>query len=248
MTRGMEIIAHRGASFDAPENTLAAIRLGWAQRADVVEIDVHLSKDDQVVVIHDADLHKTAGIRRRVAALSVAELKTFDIGSWKHARFSGERIPTLAEALATIPTGKRLFVEIKCGPKCIPAFAKAFRASGKAASQVVPIGFSIETMRAIKQALPELEVAWVAEFRRTLHGWSPKVETLIEKAKVAGLDALDLDGRGPLDAEFVGMVHGAGLKLYVWTVDAPARAEKLRAAGIDGVTTNKPGWLRKQLA
>ena len=103
-------------------------------------------------------------------------------------------------------------------------------------------------MRGIKQALPELEVAWVAEFRRTLRGWSPKAETLIEKAKAAGLDALDLDGRGPLDAGFVGKVHAAGLKLYVWTVDAPSRAEKLRAAGIDGVTTNKPGWLRKQLS
>ena len=244
----MEIIAHRGASHDAPENTLAAIRLGWAQGADAVEIDVHCSKDGQVVVIHDATLHKTAGVRRRVVALSVAELKTFDVGSWKHARFSGERVPTLAEALDTIPKGKRLFIEIKCGPECIPAFAKTFRTSSKAASQVVPIGFGIETMRGIKQALPELEVAWVAEFRRTLRGWSPKAESLIEKTKAAGLDALDLDGRGPLDAGFVGKVHAAGLKLYVWTVDAPSRAEKLRAAGIDGVTTNKPGWLRKQLS
>ena len=243
----MEIIAHRGASHDAPENTLAAIRLGWAQGADAVEIDVHLSKDGQVVVIHDATLIKTAGVRRRVAWQTLDELQAFDVGSWKHARFAGERLPTLAEALATIPKGKRLFVEIKCGPECIPAFVKTFRASRKAASQVVPIGFDLETMRGIKQALPELEAAWVAEFRRTLRGWSPQAETLIQKAKAAGLDALDLDGRGPLDAEFVGKVHAAGLKLYVWTVDAPARAEKLRAAGIDGVTTNKPGWLRKQL-
>ena len=243
----MEIIAHRGASHDAPENTLAAIRLGWAQGADAVEIDVHLSKDDQVVVIHDATLSKTAGVRRRVVSQTVAELQSFDVGSWKHARFADERIPTLGEALATIPKGKRLFVEIKCGPQCIPAFAKTVRASRKAAAQVVPIGFGLETMRGIKMALPELEVAWVAEFKRTLRGWSPRAETLIEKAKAAGLDALDLDGRGPLDAGFVGKVHAAGLRLYVWTVDAPARAEKLRAAGIDGVTTNKPGWLRKQL-
>ena len=247
MTKGMEIIAHRGASHDAPENTLAAIRLGWAQGADAVEIDVHCSKDGQVVVFHDATLSRTAGVRRRVASQTVAELQSFDVGSWKHTRFAGERVPTLAEALATIPKGRRLFVEIKCGPECIPAFAKTFRASRKAVSQVVPIGFGIETMRGIKEALPELEVAWVAEFRRTLRGWSPQAETLIERAKAAGLDALDLDGRGPLDAEFVGKVHAAGLRLYVWTVDAPARAEKLRAAGIDGVTTNKPGWLREEL-
>lgn len=243
----MEIIAHRGASHDAPENTLAAIRLGWAQGADAVEIDVHCSKDGQVVVVHDADLRRTARSNSRIALHTLDELQTFDVGSWKHARFAGERIPTLAGALATIPKGKRLFIEIKGGPECIPGFAHAFQASGKSSSQVVPIGFGLETMRALKQALPELEVALVAQFRRTLGGWSPKAETLIAKSKAAGLDALDLDGRGPLDATFVSKVHEAGLKLYVWTVDSPARARELRAAGIDGLTTNKPGWLRARL-
>jgi glycerophosphoryl diester phosphodiesterase len=243
----MMIVAHRGASFDAPENTLAAIELGWAQGADAVEIDVHFSKDGHVVVIHDDNTRKTAGVRKKVAAQTLAELKALDVGSWKHAKFKGEPVPTLAEAFATIPSGKRLFVEVKCGPECVDAFAADIRASRLKPTQIIPIGFSLPTMRQLKQALPELEVCWIVEFKRTLRGWSPKVERLIEQVAEAGLDGLDVSGKGPVDAEFAAKVHEAGQKLYVWTVDDPTKARELMNAGVDGITTNKPGWLRKQL-
>lgn len=243
----MNIIAHRGASFDAPENTLAALRLGWSQGADAAEIDVHFSRDGHVVVIHDDSTRKTAGVRRKIAAQTLAELKALDVGSWKNTSFTGERIPTLTEALAAVPRGKRIFVEVKCGPECIPQFARDVRASRLKPEQVVPIGFSLETMRDLKRALPELEVCWIAEFKRTLRGWSPTAQRLIVAAKGAGLDGLDVCGRGPVDAEFVRMVHDAGLSLYIWTVDAPAKARALFAAGVDGITTNKPGWLRAAL-
>jgi glycerophosphoryl diester phosphodiesterase len=245
-TIGTEIIAHRGASHDAPENTLASIRLGWQQDADAVEIDVQFSKDGHIVVIHDDNTRKTAGVRKKVSAQTLAQLKALDVGGWKHARWAGERIPTLAEAFATIPNGRRLFVEIKCGSECIPKFVEDFKASGKQPAQVVPIGFSLETMRQLKEALPKLEVCWVAAFRRTLRGWSPKAETLIARAREADLDGLDVGGRGPVNAEFARKVHQAGLKLYIWTVDSPPQAKRLIAAGVDGITTNKPGWLRAQ--
>jgi glycerophosphoryl diester phosphodiesterase len=244
---GTEIIAHRGASHDAPENTLASIQLGWQQHADAVEIDVQFSKDGHIVVIHDDNTRKTAGVRKKVSAQTLAQLKALDVGRWKHARWTGERIPTLAEVFATIPDGKRLFVELKCGAECIPTFVRDFKASGRKAGQVVPIGFSLETMRQLKQALPDLEVCWIAAFRRTLRGWSPKAEKLIERAMEAGLDGLDVGGRGPVDAAFARKVHDAGLKLYIWTVDSPAKAKRLIAAGVDGITTNKPGWLRSEL-
>lgn len=243
-----EIIAHRGASHDAPENTLASIQLGWEQNADAVEIDVQFSRDGHIVVIHDNNTRKTAGVRKKVYAQTLAQLKALDVGRWKHAKWAGERIPTLAEAFAAIPEGKRLFVEIKCGAECIPKFVEDFKASGRKAGQVVPIGFSLETMRQLKQALPDLEVCWVAAFRRTLRGWSPKAEKLIERATGAGLDGLDVGGRGPVDAEFVLKVHQAGLKLYIWTVDSVSKAKRLIAAGVDGITTNKPGWLRWELS
>jgi glycerophosphoryl diester phosphodiesterase len=239
-----EIIAHRGASHDAPENTLASIQLGWKQGADAVEIDVQFSRDGHIVVIHDDNTRKTAGVRKKVSAQTLAELKQLDVGKWKHPKWTGERIPALPEALATIPDGKRLFVEIKCGSECIPKFVEDFKASGRKPSQVVPIGFALEAMRRLKQALPEIEVCWIAEFKRTLRGWSPKVETLIARTLDAGLDGLDVSQRGPVNAAFTRKVHEAGLKLYVWTVDSASRARQLMAAGVDGITTNKPAWLR----
>ncbi len=242
-----EIIAHRGASFDAPENTLAAIQLGWKQGADAVEIDVQFSKDGHVVVIHDDNTRKTAGVRKKVAAQTLAELKQLDAGSWKSPKFKGERIPTLAEALATIPKGKRMFVEIKCGPECIPSFAKDVRNSELKPNQIVPIGFSLETMTLLKRAMPDLDVCWIVEFKRTLGGWSPSVGALTEQVMKAGLDGLDVSGRGPVDADFTRQMRRAGQRLYIWTVDDPARARELMDAGVDGITTNKPGWLRSQL-
>lgn len=241
------IIAHRGASHDAPENTLASIRLGWEQGADAVEIDVHQSRDGHIVVIHDATLRKTAGVDRRVESLTLAELQALEVGRWKHRRWEGERIPTLSEVLETMPRRGRLLVEIKCGVNCLPRFVEAVRGSVTPAQRVVPIGFDLTTMQLVKWALPECEVCWVAGFSRTLQGWRPGAEHLIEKAKGAGLDGLDVGVRGPVNAEFARKVHAAGLKLYIWTVDSPTRARRLAAAGVDGLTTNRPGWLRKQL-
>ena len=245
----MDLIAHRGASHEAPENTLAAVRLAWAQSADAVEVDVRQTRDGHIVVIHDAQTRRTAGVTRRVRAQTLEELRALDVGRWQHPRFVGERVPTLAEVLDTIPPGKRLFVEIKCGPECLPQFVDAMKRSGKAPSQVVPIGFDLTTMKLVKWALPEWEVAWVQGFRRNWRGgWTPTAEKLIAQAKEAGLDALDVGGRGPVNRIFTAKVHAAGLNLYIWTVDAPAKASRLAAAGVDGITTNRPGWLREKLA
>lgn len=244
-----EIIAHRGASFDAPENTLAAVHLAWKQHADAVEIDVQFSKDGHIVVIHDDNTRKTAGVRKKVAAQTLAELEALDAGSWKNPQWANERIPTLPEVFAAMPPGKRLFVEIKCGPECIPKFVEDFRASRLKPAQVLPIGFSIETMRALKQALPELKVCWIVEFKRNWQGrWTPPVEKLIAAVQAAGLDGLDVSGKGPVNAAFARKVHEAGQELYIWTVDSPAKARQLIAAGVDGITTNKPGWLRERIA
>ena len=89
-----EIIAHRGASHDAPENTMAAIKLAWKQQADAVEIDVQFSRDGHLVVIHDPNTRKTAGVRKNVSDQTLAELKTLDVGRWKNSVWTGETIPS----------------------------------------------------------------------------------------------------------------------------------------------------------
>ena len=237
----MEIIAHRGASYDAPENTLSSIRLGWEQGADAVEVDVHLSRDHRIVVIHDADTRRVAGVKRIVGNCTLAELQTLDCGKWKAARWKGERFATLESALETIPNGKRMLIEIKCGPEIIPYFPVR--------DDVVAIGFDLDTMRSLKQKQPDLEVYWVVGWKRDLKrgGWTPKPATLIERCVASGLDGLDVGANRPLSSVFVSQVKDAGLKLYVWTVDSPMKARQLKVAGVDGIATNRPAYIRTRL-
>ncbi len=244
----VEIIGHRGASYDAPENTLAAFRLGYQQRADAVELDTYLTRDGRVAVIHDGDTRRITGISNRVAEAPFADLRRLEAGQWgkwTNKAFS-EKIPALEEVVAIIPKGKRLFIEIKCGPEILPQLKAVIKRAGKKPAQTVLIGFNYETMRQAKAELPMLECCWLAGPNKKKE--FPPVDELISKAKAARLDGLDLESGFPIDSAFVAKVHAAGLKLYTWTVDDPAVARKQAAAGVDGITTNRPRWLREQLA
>jgi len=245
--RCVEIIAHRGASHDAPENTVAAFQLGWEQGADANELDLHLTKDGQIVVLHDPTTKRTAGVDRKVVEQTLDELRALDAGSWKGAKWGGERIPTLEEALATIPEGKRFFLEIKCGPEILPELQRVLKACGKSPEQLVIIGFDYETMRQAKARLPELQTFWLVSPKKESQGTKPPISELIEQAKAARLDGLNLNHGFALDAAFVAAVKQAGLKLYTWTVNDAAVARKLAALGVEGITTDRPKWLREQL-
>lgn len=244
----IEIIAHRGASRDAAENTLAAFNLGWQQQADDDELDIYLSKDREVVVIHDATTKRTAKLDKPVAAQTLAELRHLDAGSWKGPKWKGQRIPTLAEALATIPDGKRMFIEIKCGADVLPELERVLKASGKRPEQLVLIGFKYDTMKLARERFPGLQLYWLVSLKPDKKtGRVPPLEPVIEKARAAKLDGLDLDYRSRLDAAAVAKIKAADLKVYVWTVDDVSIAKKLVAADVDGITTNRPALLREQL-
>src|SRR4051812_19492852 len=131
-SRGVVLIAHRGASFDAPENTVASLRAGYEQGADAGELDVHLTKDGRLVVIHDADSGRTGGRKQPVAEQTLDELRTLNAGQWGkwHGSAFAEKIPLLAEILAIIPPGKRLFIEAKVGPELVTELERVIRASG----------------------------------------------------------------------------------------------------------------------
>jgi glycerophosphoryl diester phosphodiesterase len=243
----MEIIAHRGASHDAPENTLAAFKLAWEQKADAVELDIWLTKDGKIVCLHDDNTKRIAGRDHKVADQMLAELRVLDAGKWKSRQWVGEKIPTLDEALATIPNGKRLFIEIKCGPEMLPELERVFNASGKKPQQLVIIAFSFTVASLVKAKFPAIEVSWLYNWKKDT-GDKFTRDQLITKAREAKLDGLDVQFKGPIDAAFVTKVKSAGLKLYVWTVDQPVTAKQLMAAGVDGITTNRPEWLRQKLA
>ena len=119
-TPAVEIVAHRGASHDAPENTLAAVKLAWERDADGVEVDVYLTKDGRIAVLHDKTTKRTTGVDRPVAEMTLSELHELDAGSWQDPRWKGERIPSLEEVLDLVPPGKKMYVEVKCGPEIVP--------------------------------------------------------------------------------------------------------------------------------
>lgn len=245
-----EIVAHRGASFEAPENTLASVKLGWEKNADAVEVDVYLSKDNQIVCIHDKTTKRTAGGKEvKVVDLTLEELKKLDAGSWKSPKYKGEPIPTLLEVLDTIPAGKRLFIEIKCGPEIVPFLKEDLRKAGKPAAETCVISFSEAACEVTKREIPELKVYWLSgqKLNEETKVWEPSLDALIATAKRLNSDGLDLKARENMDAEFVNRIKSEGLGIYVYTVNDPSFAKKLEEAGIEGITTDRPAYLRKAL-
>lgn len=241
---GADIIGHRGASADAPENTLAAINLAWRQGADAVEIDIRRTRDGRAVVIHDETTQRTTGVDLNVAGSTLAQLRELDAGGWRGPQWQGERIPTLAEALATVPAGKRLYVELKSGPAILPEIERVVRASGKAAAQVVFIGFDLATMAELKRRNPAHRVHWIVSPRRLSGGRLPGVDELVRQTRAANLDGLFLRHTFAIDAGFLRKTRAAGLRAYAWTVNDPATAKRFAAAGIDGIVTDRPGPIR----
>jgi len=244
----VDIIAHRGASHDAPENTVASTRLGWRQGADGVECDIHLTKDGKIIAIHDFDTKKVTGRDRKVVDQTLAELRELDAGAWKGPQWKGEKLATLRELLDTVPPGKRLVIEIKCGPEILPELERDLQASGKGPGQLVIISFNYDVIVDAKKRFPRIPALYLASNKKDKQtGELPTLDSLIAQAKAARADGLNLEQKFPIDAAFVKRVHDAGLKFYVWTVNDAEVARQLVAAGVDGITTDRPEWLRGQL-
>ena len=183
----------------------------------------------------------------KVSETALSELQKHNVGAWGAWKEKGgdERIPTLSDVLKEVPPDKRVVIEIKCHEEVLPALAQTFTQTKLKPGQLPIITFHHEVAEAAKKKCPRHEVFW-------LHGWSkekqnPTVEQLIQKANDAGLDGLNLNYGFPINKEFVARVHAAGLKLYTWTVNDAAVGRALRDAGVDGITTDRPAWLREEL-
>jgi glycerophosphoryl diester phosphodiesterase len=244
----IEIVGHRGASYDAPENTLPSVQLGFEQGADAVDVDVFATSDGRVVAIHDADTERVASVKLDVAKSTLAELKQLDVGAWKGARWKGTTIPTLEEVLELVPEGRRLLIEVKCEKRALSDLERAIDASGKR-SQVVLISFGYPVIRKSKQRMSDIPAYWIYGFglgERARWG-NPSLDGLIRRVEKAGLDGLDLEGEGPFDRAFVDQLTARGMDLYTWTVNDPKRARELIEMGVRGITTDRPGYMREQL-
>jgi len=241
------LIAHRGASHDAPENTLASVNLAWRRGPDAVEVDVHLSKDGRIVVIHDDNTRRTGGRNKKVREQTLEELRRLDVGRHKGRRWAGQRIPTFEEVLATVPRDKSLFVDIKCGPAILPQLELHIDRSGVQPEQVVLMSFGLSTVAAAKRRWPRDRVLWLCDAAGSERRADGGAGLLLAAARQAGAGGLNVGARAAVDAAFVEQVKAAGMKLFVWTVNRPATARRFRELGVDGITTDRPGWLRERL-
>jgi len=243
-TRPVEIIGHRGASVAAPENTLAAINLAWKWGADAVEIDVHLTRDRQVVAIHDDSLVRTSQAEVFIKDLTLNELRAYDVGTWKFPQFKGERVPTLCDVIATIPPGKRLYVELKCGPEVLEPLSDVLVSVRERPESVVLIGFDPKLMPAAKQRCSAHRVFQVVEQTQQSTGsWTPTIAEIITHCVQHGLDGADLSNTLAVDRAAVDQLKAAGLSVCIWTVNSLTDARRLASAGVDSLTTDDPRLL-----
>jgi glycerophosphoryl diester phosphodiesterase/cephalosporin-C deacetylase-like acetyl esterase len=250
ITHGQLIIAHRGASFDAPENTLAAFQLAWQQGADGVEGDFYLTKDCRIVCIHDKDTTRTSGVSLSVADSTLAELRTLDVGKWKGDRFAGETIPTLEEVLATVPDGKRLLIEIKCGNEIVPVLSNVLDDSEIADDQIAIIAFDRDVIATAKKQLPNIKAFWLTGYKQDAEAgtWHPSVDEVLTTIKNLRADGVDTHAHDEvIDADFAKRLRAAGAEFHCWTVNDPNIAVRMQRLGVDSITTDRPAFIRENL-
>lgn len=247
----MLCIAHRGASSVAPENTLEAVTAAVAARADLVEVDVHRTRDGALVVHHDPTLDRTTDVRAvfpgrtdtRVAAFTLDEIGRLDAGRWKRPHFAGARVPTLGEVLGALRGSRTgLLLEVK-QPDAYPGIMRDVAAELRATSgaldhpvrRVVVQSFDAHAARELAGLLPGLPVGLLGNPSRS------ELPTVAEWAGQVNPHHLQAD-RAYVDA-----VHDHGLACHVWTVDLQLALRRAVGLGVDGIISNKPHRLRALL-
>ncbi len=243
------LIAHRGESHDAPENTLAAINLAWERNVQAVEIDIQLTKDNEIVVIHDKDTLRISGTKKIIRKSSLKELKNLNTGFHKEGNWDNEHIPKLSEVLATVPPNGKLIIEIKSDDSILPKLAAELSQANLNPKQIELIAFNAITLSKAKKLMPEYRMLWLLELNYMLPWWLVwfNKKRIINKVKKLKLDGVDVWAGKFLSKSFISIFKEAGLYIYSWTVNDPEKARSLIKNGIDGITSDRAYWMIDQL-
>ncbi|SDD80891.1 glycerophosphodiester phosphodiesterase [Auraticoccus monumenti] len=242
----VEVIAHRGSSGVAPENTLAAVRLAVRQGSDVIENDVQRTADGALVIMHDSTLTRTTDVEQvfpdrapwRVGDLTLAEIKQLDAGSWFAPEFAGERVPTLEEWMDAVGRRAGMLLEPK-NPALYPGIEQDldealrelpdYRRSARS-GRIVVQSFDHAWLRDYAEVAPEVRVG-------LLYGTRPgdaDIEAAAEWADQVN-PSLAVTTEATVDA-----VHAEGLEIHVWTVNDGAGMRRATDWDVDGIITNYP--------
>jgi glycerophosphoryl diester phosphodiesterase len=250
------VIAHRGYSQFAPENTLPSFKLAMAAGADMVELDYYPTLDGKLIVIHDHNLDRTtdatarwAGTNINVEAKTAAELQSLDAGSWFDRKYAGTRIPLLAEALDTIQAGNITLIERKAGA---PADCLKLLREKELINRVVVQSFDWEYLRAFHEQEPEQVLGALGPPERLAGG--QKASKTPKELTASWLDELQKTGAqvavwsDKVSAEAVRLAHQRGLKVWVYTINDPDLANSLLDMGVDGLITNNTSLIWRTIA
>jgi glycerophosphoryl diester phosphodiesterase len=231
----VQIIAHRGASYLAPENTVASATLAWELGADAVEVDIYLSSDNKVLCLHDENTRRTTGEDYSIKETSSQILRKLDAGSFKDEKYRGEKIPFLYEVINTIPEGRELVVELKCHSEVLPYLKEEISRYGQN-KRFVFICFDFQTITETRKTFPDNACYWLCSNRLLLE----KNLNLVPGAELQGVSL----SYNIINEKVANRVKELGLELFTWTVDDPDESKRLISLGVKGITTNRPGWLR----
>jgi glycerophosphoryl diester phosphodiesterase len=220
-----KVIAHRGASGIAPENTHSAINKALEIGADLIEIDIHTTRDGEIVVMHDHEVSRTTDGRGLISELDVEQIRRMDAGSWFGPEFSGETVPTLDEVLATVKGKAGLCVEVK---QAKPLSVLDKIRDHDLIQDVVVFDFNHPRLYTVRDLEPEI---------RTLAlGVSGNNFDSIDHEKCTAVGASLPD----VDRSLVERAHDEGLAIFVYTVDEEADMGRMVSLGVDGIITNNP--------
>lgn len=241
----MKVIAHRGASAEAPENTLSAFRRAVEVASDLIELDVRFSRDRALVVFHDRTLNRTTDGAGPVASRTLRELKALDAGSRFSPAFAGERIPLLEEVFDLLaPSALRLFIEIKIDPgeaavrdELVPAVVRLVNSSDFR-SRATVASFDRESLRIARRIDPGASTGLIFA--------DPAAWGREAAAGYAGLDILCARWN-VVSPESASRAAAAGRAVYAWTVDREEELRPVVACGVDAVASNHPRWLKQAL-
>ena len=233
------IVAHRGASKDAPENTLEAFRLAWLQNADAIEGDFRLTKDDQIVCMHDENTLRTCGEKLIVSESSYSELCRLD-ASFQFDNIPSQSVPLLSDVFKTVPDNKAVYIEVKCGPEIVPALITAIINSNLRKEQISIIAFDTSVIKALKSVAPHIKANLLYDVALPVD--SSELLDRLKNTKADGLSSNNMNSK-----ELIDVIKQAGFEYHSWTVDDSKTAKKLLEWGVNSITTNRPGYLRQQL-
>ena len=233
------IVAHRGASKDAPENTLEAFRLAWLQNADAIEGDFRLTKDDQIVCMHDENTLRTCGEKLIVSESSYSELCRLD-ASFQFDNIPSQSVPLLSDVFKTVPDNKAVYIEVKCGPEIVPALITAIINSNLRKEQISIIAFDTSVIKALKSVAPHIKANLLYDVALPVD--SSELLDRLKNTKADGLGSNNMNSK-----ELIDVITQAGFEYHSWTIDDYKTAKKLLEWGVNSITTNRPGYLKQQL-